>query len=214
MLLGPAVAGIWLTSATGGKPALRALWATFTKARVGGRWYLLALAIPCILILVTLYLLDAFYSPVFKPNFFPIGLLFGIPAGFLEEIGWSGFAFPALQKKFSFFRSTLIVGALWVLWHLPVVDFLGAASPHKNYFWAFFLAFALAMTAMRVIICSLFRRTRSLLLAQFTHAMSTGFLVVLGPNGVTPGEEAAWYAIYGLLLWGVVAYNYCIIRGQ
>jgi membrane protease YdiL (CAAX protease family) len=142
MLLGPAVAGIGLTWVTGGKPGLRVLRAKLAKGRVGIRWYLLAFTIPCILILVTLLLLSTFYSPAFKPNFFPIGILFGIPAGFMEEIGWSGFAFPALQKRFSFFPSALILGACWALWHLPVIDFLGAASPHGNYLWVFFGAFA------------------------------------------------------------------------
>jgi hypothetical protein len=60
------------------------------------------------------------------------------------------------------------------------------------------------MMAMRVIICFFVRQTESIALAQFTHVMSTGCLVVLGPNGVTPGEEAGWYALYGLLLWGAV----------
>lgn len=201
MLLGPAIAGIVLTSVTGGTPGLRLLRAKLGKARIGIRWYLLAMAIPSILILITLYLLSAFCSPAFKPNFFPIGIVFGIPAGFLEEIGWSGFAFPALQKRFSFFKSALILGAFWALWHLPVIDFLGAASPHGSHIWAFFGAFALAMMAMRVIICSFLQRMGSILLAQFTHVLSTGCLVVLGPNGVSPAQEAAWYAVYGLLLW-------------
>ncbi|HVV73086.1 MAG TPA: CPBP family intramembrane glutamic endopeptidase [Verrucomicrobiae bacterium] len=205
MLLGPAIAGIALTSLTGGKAGLGALRAKLGKARVGMGWYLLAVAIPAVLILVTLFLLNVFYSPVFRPNFFPIGIVFGIPAGLLEEIGWSGFVFPVLQERFSLFKSALIIGVLWAIWHLPVIDFLGAASPHGHYLWAFFTAFAVAMTAMRVIICCLVRRTGSLLLAQFTHILSTGCLVVLGPNGVTPGQEAAWYALYGLLLWGAAA---------
>jgi hypothetical protein len=32
------------------------------------------------------------------------------------------------------------------------------------------------------------------------HASSTGFLVVLGASDVTPGKEAAWYALYGTFL--------------
>jgi hypothetical protein len=30
---------------------------------------------------------------------------------------------------------------------------------------------------------------------------STGSLVMLGPSAVTPGQEAAWYGVYGVLLW-------------
>jgi membrane protease YdiL (CAAX protease family) len=204
MILGPAVAGIWMTSMKDGKPGVRALFKKMGKARVGGRWYLIAILIPFVLILLTLLLLKTVVSPVYAPNFFPIGLLFGIPAGFFEEIGWTGFAFPELKKKYSFGKAGLILGGCWVLWHLPVIDFLGAASPHGKYIWSFFLAFALAMTAMRMVIAWIYTRTGSVLLAQFQHAMSTGCLVVLGPNGVTADQEVVWYAVYGLLLWVMV----------
>ncbi len=204
MILGPAIAGIWMTKVTGGKAGVRALFAKMGRARVGIRWYLLALLIPCALILLSLILLKSWVSPVYTPNFFPIGLLFGIPAGLFEEIGWTGFAFPELRKKYSFIKSGLILGGFWVLWHLPVIDFLGAASPHGKYIWLFFLAFALAMSAMRMIISWIYIRTRSVLLAQFQHAMSTGCLVLLGPNGVTAGQEVVWYALFGVLLWGLV----------
>jgi membrane protease YdiL (CAAX protease family) len=204
MILGPAIAGICMTAVTGGKTGVRALFAKMGRARVGIRWYLLALLIPCVLILLSLILLKSWVSPVYTPNFFPIGLLFGIPAGLFEEIGWTGFAFPELRKKYSFIKSGLILGGFWVLWHLPVIDFLGAASPHGKYIWLFFLAFALAMSAMRMIISWIYIRTGSVLLAQFQHAMSTGCLVLLGPNGVTAGQEVVWYALFGVLLWGLV----------
>jgi hypothetical protein len=42
------------------------------------------------------------------------------------------------------------LGLLWSAWHLPVIDYLGVATPHGEYWLPFFLAFALAMTAMRV----------------------------------------------------------------
>ena len=61
-------------------------------------------------------------SPVFTPNFSPLGILFSIPAGLLEEIGWTGFALPRLLAKKNFLTSTIIVGVSWGLWHLPVVD--------------------------------------------------------------------------------------------
>jgi membrane protease YdiL (CAAX protease family) len=204
MILGPAIAGIWMSSILNGQSGVRALVKKIGKVRVGGRWYLIAILIPFVLILFTLLLLKAVVSPAYAPNLFPIGLLFGIPAGFFEEIGWTGFAFPELRKKYSFVKSGLILGGFWVLWHLPVIDFLGAASPHGNFIWEFSLAFGLAMTAMRMIISWIYTRTGSIMLAQFQHAMSTGCLVVLGPNGVTAGQETVWYAVYGGILWILV----------
>jgi hypothetical protein len=41
----------------------------------------------------------AFVSADFAPNTFVMGIGFGIPAGFLEEIGWTGYAFPQMCRK-------------------------------------------------------------------------------------------------------------------
>ncbi|MGZ8804461.1 MAG: CPBP family intramembrane glutamic endopeptidase [Microbacterium sp.] len=45
-------------------------------------------------------------------------LLYGGPLG--EEIGWRGWVVPALQKRFSPLLTSLFVGLLWGLWHLPL----------------------------------------------------------------------------------------------
>src|SRR5262249_39280873 len=71
------------------------------------------------------------------------------------------------------------------LWHLPVVDYLGTATPHGAYWYRFFLAFAAAMTPMRVLISWRSARTNSVLLAQLRHAASTGSLVVFSPPRVS-----------------------------
>lgn len=42
------------------------------------------------------------------------------PGGLLEELGWRGFALPLLLKKFGNpLLATVVLGALWALWHLP-----------------------------------------------------------------------------------------------
>jgi membrane protease YdiL (CAAX protease family) len=40
--------------------------------------------------------------------------------GLNEETGWTGLALPRLQAKFSPLVATLIVWALWMLWHVPL----------------------------------------------------------------------------------------------
>jgi uncharacterized protein len=96
--------------------------------------------------------LSYFVSPAFNPNFFVLGILFGVPAGFLEEIGWSGFVYPKLQLRFSNWQAGIILGLFWGFWHLPVIDFLGAASPHGIYLVPFFISFILLLTGLRVLI--------------------------------------------------------------
>jgi hypothetical protein len=58
---------------------------------------------------------------------------------------------------------------------------------------------------MRVLIGWIYQNTQSVLLAQCMHISSTAALVVFGPFHVTPAQETAWYATYGVGLWMVVA---------
>ncbi len=204
MLIGPAGAGLLLTRAVNGPSGVRDLFRQMVRTPVQPRWYLVLL-IPPALVLALLAALQHGLSPAYTPNRFYMGMLFGIPAGLLEEIGWTGFAFPHMRAHRSALSAAVLLGLLWGLWHLPVIDFLGAASPHGRSLVPFFLAFTLAMSAMRVLIAWLYTNTRSLLLAQLLHISSTGALVVFSPPAVTPAQEAFWYALYGLALWAVVA---------
>jgi membrane protease YdiL (CAAX protease family) len=173
--------------------------------RIGNYRWLAAIATPPALVLAVLLSLKTLVSPVFAPNRFWVGVAFGCAAGFVEEIGWTGFAFPAMRARQTAFRAAWVLGLLWAVWHVPVIDFLGSATPHGPYWLPFFLAFTAAMTAMRVLICWIYSRTSSVLLAQLMHASSTGALAAFGPARVTAGQEALWYAVYALVLWAIVA---------
>ncbi|MDE3214462.1 MAG: CPBP family intramembrane metalloprotease [Bacteroidota bacterium] len=205
MILGPAFSGMWLTYLTEGKGGLRTLMKKMSLARVRLKWYIVTLLLPPLLILFLLSILKVAFSNSFTPNFFFLGFLFGIPAGFLEEIGWSGFAYPHLSARYGFKRASIILGFIWGMWHLPVIDFLGAASPHGVY-WPFFaLSFCIAMAAMRIIISWIFSNSGSVLMTQLAHAVSTGSLVIFGPSPISPENEAIWYFLYGIMLWMVAS---------
>jgi uncharacterized protein len=216
MLLGPSFAGLVLTRIVDGKSGPRVLLSKVFRARVSARWYA-ALFLPPVLVLTVLLALQRFVSPVYAPNLFFMGILFGIPAGFLEEIGWMGYAFPKMQSEHNGLAPGVLLGLLWALWHLPVINYLGAATPHGPYWLRFFLAFSLAMTAMRVLIAWIYTNTKSVLLAQLMHISSTSSLVLFGPARVTAAQEAMWYALYGTVLWiavGVVVkiFGRCLER--
>jgi CAAX protease family protein len=204
MLLGPCTVGILLTWFIDGTPGLRDLFSRMRRIRVPARWYSV-LPIPSVLVLTVLFFMKTFVSPVFAPNGFFIGVGFGFVAGFFEEIGWMGFAFPKMRRKDSALAPAILLGLLWGAWHIPVIDYLGTSTPHGAYWFPFFLAFTAAMTAMRVLIAWIYSNTNSVVLAQLLHASSTGALVVFGPPGVTAAQESLWYAIYAAVLWLVVA---------
>ena len=87
------------------------------------------LLIPPAGILAVLGGLSLTVSPRFTPGFFVFGIAAGMVAGFCEELGWTGLAYPRMQARFGWLPGALLLGVLWGLWHLPVVDSLGAAAP-------------------------------------------------------------------------------------
>src|SRR5262249_9685004 len=87
------------------------------------------LLIPSSLILIVLLSLKSFVSPVYAPNRFFVGITFGVLAGFMEEIGWMGFAFRALSAVRSELSAAVLLGLLWGCGHFPVIGFLGTATP-------------------------------------------------------------------------------------
>jgi membrane protease YdiL (CAAX protease family) len=200
MITGPCLASIWLNRWLYGRAGLKRLLTKIFRGGVPAKWYL-PLLIPPAGILAAIAFLHFFVSAAFTPNFFLLGVLFGIPAGLLEETGWMGFAFPALRARHNAFVSALLLGILWSLWHLPVIDFLGAASPHGPWLSAFFLSFMVVMSAMRIIIAWVYSNTGSVFICQLMHITSTGSLVILGPATVTPWQETLWYGVYGAILW-------------
>jgi CAAX protease family protein len=52
-----------------------------------------------------------------------IGMVFSCITALGEEIGWRGFLVPELAKHRSFTATALIAGAIWSVWHYPVLLF-------------------------------------------------------------------------------------------
>ena len=149
--------------------------------------------------------LSAFVSPIFTPGFWAFGILAGLLAGFCEEIGWTGYAFPRMRLAHSALAAALYLGLIHTAWHL-MADLLLTAQPDGVLWLPHFLTWMVVpMLAMRVLISWVYCNTGSVLLAQLMHASSTGFLVILSPSPATPATEIYWYALFAVLLWIVVA---------
>lgn len=88
-------------------------------------------------------------------------LLLG-PVG--EEFGWRGLALPLLQRRFSPFWASLILGSIWAIWHAP--SFLMSGTPQSA--WSFG-PFFFGLLAITVILTPLFNAARGSLLIPILY---------------------------------------------
>jgi membrane protease YdiL (CAAX protease family) len=201
MLAGPFISGLVMTYIVDGRGGLRALFSRMFLWQVNFCWYAAALFTFPLLIFGTLSILSIVISQAFTPNWLAFGILGGLSAGFIEETGWMGFAFPKMEMKWGTWRATIYLALLHGLWH-ALAGFLGDVGIYGVYWLPRFIAMWLvAMTAMRILLVWIYKNTGSLLLAQLTHASSTGFLVIFDPDTLTPAQGTFWYAIYAVVLW-------------
>lgn len=86
-----------------------------------------------------------------------VAALFIGPAG--EEFGWRGLALPVLQRRFTPLAASLVLGAIWGIWHLPA--FLLSGTPQSA--WSFG-PYVLGVLALSIILTPMFNAARGSLL--------------------------------------------------
>jgi membrane protease YdiL (CAAX protease family) len=201
----PTFAALIVTGAIGGA-GVRKLLSGFLKWRVRPVWYLVAIAVPLALgfaVAGTYYLSAGRPSDVlasFTVTSFlgtVLDALFRGPLG--EEAGWRGFALPRLQARYSALKSSLILGLVVVVWHIPTFFIQGLAGAALLVFVA---SFIVALMSFTVVMTWLYNNTEgSLLLAVLMHL---SFNVVLtlsaAPLEAKMAILAGLYAIFALVV--------------
>lgn len=200
---GPSLAGVAVVAAFGGRSVLRGWLARCLRWRIGWRPFAIAFLLPPAAMLGALAIHGALggavgaspaagHVPLAMANF-ALVLLVGGPLG--EEFGWRGYALPALAAHMNRKAASLIVGAVWGLWHLPLFFMAGAAQSQ--------MPMALFMTStvsLSVIFAALFWRSgQSVLPCLVLHTAINAFVGVIP---VTPpnGEGRSYALLVGLLL--------------
>jgi membrane protease YdiL (CAAX protease family) len=203
MIGAPTLGGILMTYVCDGRQGIRDLFTRLTKWRIPARWYATLLIFP-IMILVVLIPLSILVTPKLSPTFFVPGILMGLVAGFFEEIGWTGFAYPKMRLRLSVLRASIYLGLIHALWHV-VADFLGNYLAFGPNWFLYFAAFFVFVIPLRVIIAWVYENTGSLLLVCLVHASSSGFLGVLVPIKNNGETWPIFYAVYAIVIWLVAA---------
>lgn len=174
---GPTLVALVITGVSSGRAGLRNLLGRLLIWRVGWQWYAIALFLPGIVGLGATVLYAAWSgATVLLPSFtwgkLPLILVSFLVHGLVngEEIGWRGFALPYLQRRWNALKASLLLGAVWALFHLPIFfvqgdSILGSQNVMNP------LAFLIEVLAGAILMTWLFNNTQgSLLIAYLYHA--------------------------------------------
>jgi len=185
----PTLSALILSWIIGGGAAVRHLLSGFTRWKVGVWWYFAA---------AFLFLGPLAFALVYRALGNPIPgiqpgttlamisgqLIFNLFSGPLaEEAGWRGFALPRLQERFNALTSSLILGVIWCLWHLPLFFLPGSSQQGIP-----FPIYLLLVVTLGIYFTWLYNNARGSLiitvLAHFAFNISGGFLA--GTLGLLP----------------------------
>jgi uncharacterized protein len=213
----PTLAAVIVTGQTQGKAGVRALFRKLTIFRVGLGWYLFAIFGLAVIYFITIFLYNRIASPALPylsgkmQNLPPMQLvltivgmfiIFGIVNG--EELAWRGFATPRLQARHNALTSSLIMGVIWTIFHLPLFFTVTGSSQADESF----ISFLVSTVAITVLYTWLLNNTRgSVLLAYLFHAASNTWTQVLPIDHAN--ALVGWIMIGLLVLLAVIVVIVC-----
>ena len=196
------------------KSGIRKLFSGWKKWKVNFVWYLVALSPLAVTFLaVGIYYLLGGTPPGIEPLLilgpvqFNLGTLFGILFQSLitgatgEELGWRGFALPRLQSRYNALASSIILGIIWGLWHLPVWILFPQQAETIPY-WAFLLQ---TVAASIIITWAYNNSGGSLVIVSLYHLILNASMAVVILSGLI------WYNSMIIIIFEIVFLIYVIL---
>ncbi len=160
----PLIAACILTYKTDGRKGVSILLSRILDfKKINLQWWLVILILPILIFVFIYYLLYINNLPI-PTNWtisiytIPLLLIFFFLGAAGEEVGYMGYAVELLQKKYSVFWTSIIIGVPWIVWHYPSMLQQG-----RNLI--FFIWGTLGTIAFRIILVWLFNNTNKSLFA-------------------------------------------------
>ena len=116
--------------------------------------------------------LSRFTTPI--ASFLVLGTISSLASATGEELGWRGFLVPTLAKTMPFTRVALISGAIWALWHMPLIIFADYNNGAPA--WYSVICFAVMVVALGFPFAWLRLRSGSVWPAAILHASHNLFI--------------------------------------
>jgi membrane protease YdiL (CAAX protease family) len=218
LLLGtfaPSIVAVWLTSRSEGRAGVAALLERTLWWRVEAQWYLFAVALfPTIKLAAALThrALTGAWPRFGEESLLTIlaAIIFSTPVQGGEEVGWRGYALPRMAARLGFGSASVLLGAIWGVWHLPLFFVRG------DDFGQPFILFAMGTTALSVAMAWLYANTKgSLLLTMLMHSAVNQTVGIVPDTRSGPGNPfslrapTTFYLTVGFLWIAAFYFLYC-----
>jgi membrane protease YdiL (CAAX protease family) len=119
------------------------------------------------------------------------GLISSLASALGEEIGWRGFLVPELARNTSFARTALISGAIWSLWHYPVLIWgdYNAGTPA----WYGLTCFTVMVISISFVFAWMRLKSGSLWTGAMLHASHNLFVQAIFTPVTRNTGKTAWF---------------------
>ena len=200
----PSLLAIFLTWKKEGTAGLRHLGRRIVQINIGWRWYLAAVLVVILATMGQLVIISlmgqAFDMTLFVAqlgSFLPLLILGPLS----EEIGWRGYALGRLQTRWNALTSSLIVGLVWALWHLPLFMMVGTSQHELG---IPFIGFLAGVMANSIFYTWLYNNTKqSIWSAILLHWLYTYAAQVVS-TGVTRSPLYNWLEYLPYVIMAVI----------
>ncbi len=183
---GPTISGLIFTYIDSGESGLKNLLKSLLNYKFEIKWFLVIFLLMPFLTGVS-YLVGLLIDKkapdlsLYQNISYLVGAFFYIlflGGPLAEEIGWRGFALPRLQKIFGPIKSSVLLGIIWGLWHLPLY-FMPNQDIYRN---IPFLWFLFGATMLSFLFTWIYNKTNRNVLAVILFHTTSNYAQFIFPS--------------------------------
>ncbi|WP_214822398.1 MULTISPECIES: CPBP family intramembrane glutamic endopeptidase [unclassified Exiguobacterium] len=176
---GPSISGFLTMYRLRGRAGVRHLFQKSLQFRINWKYYAIPFLLVPFLFLIAYWWTDRSDALIVREPWWivPYFLYMLFLGGTLqEEYGWRGYLLDALQSRLSPLWASIVLGAIWTSWHIPLFFMVGTGQANFP-FWAY----GLTVISYSVLISWLYNVTsRNLWSAFLMHTMFNVMLFMTG----------------------------------
>jgi uncharacterized protein len=218
-LVGPGASGIGFVYLVYDEPGRTDFWNRIKQVRrISARWALVIFLLPPVVVITaavadivlggtSVSLGEWVYEVGVNPIAFLPTLFFATLPPLLEELGWRGYALDRLQVKRSALVSSLILGVVWSVWHLPLFFIEGSYQHDMVGFGTLeFWMFTIGIVPLSVTFTWVYNNTaRSILAVILLHGWTNFTVQTIELTGRSEVFHiVTWFILIALItaIWG------------